>query len=288
MKMTNRKREAFTGLAFVAVWIVGFLLFTLYPLIQTFWLSLNRVKNSAEGLKTEFMGFKNYADVLFSDPDFSSAVVTYLSEIIVYVPIIVVFSLIIALLLNTKIKGRGIYRVIFFLPVVITSGPVIRLLIDNHGASLPGMNELVDVAALTENLPPLLGDSLSFLINSFIMILWYSGIQILVYLSVLQKMDRNMYEAAAIDGASSWESFWKITLPSLSSTIMIVIVFTVVMQSIQDLNPVITKITTDMYRTGYGYGYASAMAWLFFVIMILILLLFAGIFTLFTRKGRRL
>lgn len=284
--LTNRAREGLTGLAFVSIWILGFLVFTAVPLVQTFWLSLNDVKNTYQGLRTTFLGWGNYANVLLSDPDFTSAVADYLSQILVSVPIIVVYALVVALLLNTKIKGRGFFRTVFFLPVVITSGPVINQLIESGGATLPGLSSFVNVDTLSENLPGLIATPLSFLLESFVMILWYSGIQILMYLSVLQKMDRSMYEAAFIDGASAWESFWKLTLPSLSSAMIIVIVFTVIMQSIQDTNPVISKIVTDMYRTGYGYGYASATAWLFFLIMLAVLLCFCGIFLLFTRKER--
>lgn len=274
MKITNKSREALNGLSFTSLWIIGFLVFTLYPLIQTFQLSLNEVTLATDGIKTSYLGLENYKRALLLDSTFTNAVFEYLSQIIVYVPVIVVFSMMIAILLNTKIKGRGIFRTIFFLPVIITSGPVINKLVSQGASSLPGINNFINLEMLSENLPAFIADTLLFLISSFVMILWFSGIQILIFLAVLQKMDKNMYEAASIDGASAWESFWKLTLPALNPSIVVVVIFTVVMQSLFTLNPVITKIQDDMHKTGYGYGYASAMAWIYFVVLSVVLVLF--------------
>ena len=122
------------------------------------------------------------------------------------------------------------------------------------------------------------------------MILWFSGIQILVFMTGLQKMDKSMYEAAKIDGATRWEMFWKITLPALNPTIVLNVIFTVVMQSVFSLNPIIIKIGNDMNGTGEGagYGYASAMAWIYFIVMLVILGLAVLIFKKHEKKVKRL
>ena len=102
-------------------------------------------------------------------------------------------------------------------------------------------------------------------------ILWFSGVQILIFLSGLQKIDSSTYEAASIDGASAWEAFWKITLPSLSGTTILVAVYTIITLSHFSENKVIKYIYGQTYAVGGGIGYASAMSFLYFFVLILLL-----------------
>ena len=277
------------GLLFCAPWIVGFCLFTLYPLIQTLIFSFSNVTLSTSGFETAPVGFKNYINVFTNDTDFILALKNYLVEMVVYVPLITIFSLAIALLLNTKIKTKGFFRTVFFFPVIITSGPVIKILIEQGVTAMPGMNTLFDMNTITNGMPELVRIAFNILTGEFTMILWFSGIQILVFVTALQKIDKGVYEASAIDGANRWEQFWKVTLPAVNPTIVINVVFTVVMQSIFALNPIILKIQNDMNDTaeGKGYGYSSALAFTYFVIMILVLVIFVFIFKKHERKNRR-
>ena len=285
----TRLPKGVKGLLFCLPWIIGFFVFTLYPLIQTLIFSFSSVTLSPEGFKTELIGFTNYFNLFSSDTDFILALENYLIEMVIYVPLITVFSLMLAMLLNTSIRGRAIFRTIFFFPVVITSGPVIKLLLEQGVTAMPGVNSLIDFDALLANAPALLQRAFNILTSDFIMILWFSGIQILVFLTALQKIDKSVYEASAIDGASRWEQFWKVTLPALNPTIVINVVFTVVMQSIFALNPIILKIQSDMNDTseGKGYGYSAALAFTYFLVMILVLLLFVFIFKKHNRKGKK-
>jgi len=271
MRRGYRRREALVGLSFIWIWIAGFLIFTCYPLIRTLMFSFSEVKITAEGIKTTFIGWENYRNALFLDVQFGDIVAGYFAETLVIVPIIVVFAFIVALLLNMKIPGRGVFRTIYFLPVIITSGPVIKQLMDQGAASLPGIQDIIRTSRLHETMPGLAADLITFLLGSFITILWFSGVQILIFLAGLQKLDSAMYEAASIDGASRWESFWKLTLPALNPMILVNIVYTVVMQSVFSLNPVITMIQDAMYDPKYGMGYAAALAWIYFLVMLALL-----------------
>ena len=273
------------GVLFCAPWIIGFLVFTLYPLIQTIIFSFSNVSLSTEGFKTTWAGWTNYANVFTSDTDFLIALKNYLIQMLVYVPLITIFSLMLAMLLNTNIKGRGFFRVIFFFPVIITSGPVIKILLEQGVTAMPGLTNLFDIETMTASLPDFLRTAINILTSEFVMILWFSGIQILVFLTALQKIDKSVYEASAIDGANRWEQFWKVTLPAVNSSIVINVVFTTVMQSIFALNPIILKIQADMNDTaeGKGYGYSSALAFSYFLVMIVVLVVFVLIFM---RKGR--
>jgi oligogalacturonide transport system permease protein len=269
--MKHRTREALYGYAFIFIWIVGFAIFTMVPLIQTFLYSLNTVTVSATGINLEFIKFNNYTRALFTDPNFVELLINYAIETIVSVPIIIIFSLIIALLLNLDFRFKGLFRTIFFLPVVITSGPVIQELTSQGATSAPGIAKSAAVANFLTQLPHSLRGPVEYLLSSFILILWFSGVQILIYLSSLQKIDKSIYEAASIDGASAWESFWKITLPSLATTTMVIAVYTIITLSQFSENAVVKYIFGQTYTVEGGIGYSSAMSFLYFFVLVLLL-----------------
>jgi ABC-type sugar transport system permease subunit len=267
-------REAITGYLFVLVWIIGFATFTFLPLLQTLRYSFNQVTVSATGIQLEFLQWQNYTRALLTDPTFVELLIGYAIETLISVPIVIIFSLIIALFLNLNLKFKGLFRTIFFLPVVITSGPVIRELVAQGTTSVPGLNITATLKDFLLQLPSYLRNPVEYLLTSFILILWFSGVQILIYLASLQKIDKSLYEAANIDGASGWEAFWKITLPSLSTTTLITTIYTIITLSHFSENKVIRYIQGQMYAVGGGIGYASAMSFLYFLVLSLLLLLF--------------
>lgn len=273
VSLRYRTRQALQGYSFVALWIIGFVLFTLVPLVETFRYSLNHVIVSATGVEQTFIGWQNYTRALFTDPTFVELLIEYTVETLVSVPVIMIFSLIIALFLNLKLPLKGIFRTIFFLPVVITSGPVIRELVSQGATTVPQIAQSPLVLEFLARLPRALRTPAEYLMTSFILILWFSGVQILIYLASLQKIDRSLYEAAAIDGASSWESFWKITLPSLSATNIVVAVYTIITLSHFSENKLVRYIYAQTYDIKGGIGYASAMSFLYFAALVLILLI---------------
>ncbi len=277
MRINHRLRENISGYSFISLWLIGFVVFTFIPLFRTFWFSLNEVKVSTTRIITNYVGNENYRNALFLDVKFTDIVINYLLQMLVYVPVIIVFALFAAILLNAKVKGKGIFRTIYFLPVIIISGPVMQQLLDQGAATLPGFKDMLFLTEITNNLPAFLTKIVIFLVSSFIMILWFSGVQILVFLAGLQKVDTAMYEAASIDGASKWEVFWKITLPALNPMIVVNIVYTVVTQSTFALNPVIILIKKDMYDPAYGFGYAASLATLYFLILVIMLIFFVFI-----------
>ncbi|HOY27069.1 MAG TPA: sugar ABC transporter permease [Mesotoga sp.] len=285
MRMKIRTREALQGLAFISPWLIGFLIFTLVPLVRTFWLSLNEVRVTASGIRTFFMDLKNYRDAFLTDVTFSGMLIDYALQMAVYIPVIISFSMAVALLLNLKIKGQGLFRTIFFLPVIISSGPVLAELADKGAMTFEGLTNLGFLVNLQTTLPPSIARLLAFAVGSFIVILWFSGVQILIYLASLQKIDRSMYEAARIDGASGWQILWKLTIPSLIPITFINIVYTIVTVSTFSTSAVIQKIQTDMYRPEKGLGYASALSWIYFLVMLAIIGLFVLINVIYRKKG---
>lgn len=270
------KREARFGYVFVAPWILGVLLFLLFPLGQSFYYMWYNIRITPLGTNFTFVGTGNFTQIWMENPEFPQQLVTYIWQTIVEVPVITVFALIIAMMLNSKIHLKGFFRLIFFLPVIIVSGPVMNMLVSEGASSIPAMNTQSVVAALDTFLPNSVAASIGELFSNMIMILWYSGVQILIFLSALQKVDPSMYEAAKIDGGSGWECFWKITLPTIKPMILLNVIYTVIFLSGNEQNELINMIKSAMFSgtKEKGYGYASAMAWMYSVVITLIVLLF--------------
>lgn len=280
LKLTkhSKSRKAKYGLLFILPWLIGFMVFVFWPLIQSFYFSLNTIRLRPTGRVYRFEGIANYQDVWLKDMLFVQELVGFLISTILRVPVIVVFALLIALLLNQKIKFKGMLRTIFFLPVIIASGPVMNQLINQGATSIPMMDLSTINGLLFQFLPTWLATPISGLFAEIIIILWYSGVQILIFLAGLQKIDRSLYEAAKIDGGSGWECFWKITLPILKPLIMLNALYTLITLSNSSQNNIITLIYNNMFAATRGYGFASAMAWMYAII---ILLMVGVIFILF-------
>ncbi len=286
-RMSNRTREALSGYAFISIWIVGFIWLTMIPLARSLIFSLSDVSiTGAEGIVTDPVGFDQYIRVLTTDVVFVDLVIDFIGEIVLYVPIIIIVSMMIALMLNQKIRFRGFFRSIFFLPVIIVSGPVINELISQGAGTVPLVEQYGMLDLIQNTLPPFIADPVSGMLTEMIMIFWFSGVQIVLFLAGLQKISKEIYEAALVDGASPWETFWKITLPSLKNIILISSIYTIVMISTFSNNQIVSLIRRMMFDAAGGYGYASAMAWLYFILVATLL----GVATLliaFPKRGER-
>ena len=202
-----------------------------------------------------------------------------------------VFSFFVALILNQKFKGRALVRSIFFLPVILSSGVILGLetnnqLMANLASSIEETTTGVSVTVALENILRTAGvgtrafEKVFEVIDNIYDIAIASGIQIIIYLSGLQTISDSMYEAAAIEGCTKWESLWKITFPMISSLFLVNWIYTIIDFCMRSDNEVMEKFTTVMIGE-MKYGLASAMAWLYF----LIVMAFVGITSLFISKG---
>jgi len=282
----RRNRKAIWGYLFISLWLIGYLVFTLTPIIQSFNYSLNKAKFELGSIKLEFLKFENYRHALFVDLKFMTLLVSYISQIILVVPIAIVFALLIAMLINQKIKGRSLWRVIFFLPVVISTGPVIRSLTSQGASTVPLLNNVNLHSFIMQNLPAFVYRPVLSLFGQIILILWYTGIPTLIFLAGLQKIDRSIYEAAAIDGASPWESFWKVTLPAVKQFITVNVIYVFVTLSYysgfsgNDIIDYIREQSFDGGAANFGFGYGSAIAWIFFLTIVILISIFVGLLNL--------
>lgn len=274
-KLRHQTVRELTGWAFISPWVIGFLVFVLYPVCYSIYLSFHDVTITASGIITEFIGFKNYTASFSTNMECVEAIVTFLKDSIFMVFIVNVFAVMFAVLLNTNIKCRGFFRTLFFLPVVIVSGPVMAELVDKDIITMPNLGEFGIIRLLGETFGPSIQEVITTSFSSLIYMFWFSGVQLIIYLSMIQKMDKSMYEAAEMDGASPWESFWKITLPALKPVILINVAYTFILCASKDDNPVVQVIKTAMQSkaTGEGYGLATAFAWIYFAVLAVIVVI---------------
>ena len=279
-KMTNVKKEAITGVIFTSLWIIGILIFGAFPILYSLFLSFNNVTITAHGIMTKWCGFSNYIKAFTTNRTMVAQLIEFLKSKLLMVFVINVFAVLFAVLLNSKIKLRGFFRTIFFLPVVIVSGPIMAELVDKNIIVMSTLQDFKIISIISSTLGPRIGKFIADTFSNLIYMFWFSGVQLIVYLTVLQRMDESMYEAAQMDGASVWEQFWKITLPGLKVPIFINLVYTLILLATFDNNGVITTIKDSMTAPDLGYGFASSLAWLYFLVLALIILIIAAIFFL--------
>jgi ABC-type sugar transport system permease subunit len=220
------------------------------------------------------------------DNVFPIQLITYFQEMLLMVPIIVIFALLIALMLNQRFPGRFVYRALFFLPVIFATGQVLSELFVQGAGDIPFLAQY--------NLQPIIegyvgkefAKTVFDVLSKAILILWYSGVQILIFIAGFQTISQTIYEAVRIDGASPWDSFWKITLPGSLPFISLNVLYTIIDLFTFPLNPVMKHIKDNMFKLETGYGYASALAWIYFCF---IFALIAIVLWLFNRslKTRR-
>lgn len=265
---TIEQRRSLCGYVFVLPWVLGFLLFMLIPLIMSFMLSIGKI-TELEGLKIQVIGFQNYIDLFKTNIDFIPAFMETMKTSILWTPFVLVFSLFIAILLNQKIKFRGIFRVIYFLPVLLGSGTVLQS-IGGTANILQFPEEVQSVIAFYFS--DQVASFIQMLISEIIRIFWKTGVQIVIFLAGLQSIPDSYYEAAKVDNASAWYSFWKITLPLLSPIILLNMVYTLI-DSFRDTDNKIASLIVNEVFTNASYEYGSAMGWVYFLVVFLIVAL---------------
>jgi len=274
-----KRRQYLLFYLFMAPWIIGFLLLTAWPFFYTIYLSFHSVSDTVLGWDQTFIGIENYNVALFRNPSFTAALVSFVTMQIAYVPAITVVAFILALLLNRGIKFRSAFRAIFFLPVIVMSGPVMYHLLDAGAAVATPVVGDVEQAIVTwiwlDNIIAYfsihLANILFFLSMNFTTVLWFTGIPIILFLSALQKLDTGVLEAAKIDSATSWQILWLITVPVLRPIILVSVILTIVQIASYPLNPVLPMIQTAIFQTMNGLGLASAYAWIYSAIILLII-----------------
>ena len=267
-------KEYGIGYLFMLPWIVGFCAFVAFPVGWSIFNSFNKISITAEGFQYTWVGFQNYYRMLFENTAYPIILITYFSQMLLVIPLILIFAFFVALLLNQKFPGRGFMRTVFFLPVIFATGQVVVELFSQGASRLPFMEQYnVQELATRYFGNGWARDAIVNVLQQAIIILWYSGVQILIFIAGFQTIPRTLYEAIRVDGASPWESFWKITFPWMIPFIGLCSIYTIVELFTYPFNPVLEIVQRNMFAATTGYGYASAMAWLYFLLILILILL---------------
>ncbi len=276
-------RDTRRGYSSLFPWLVGICIFFLSGVADSLLYSFYNLKLD-NGLQlipltgedamgnTVYTPLANYISVFNKELNYPVTLANFAVSLILQLPVIIAFSLIIALMLNGKIRGRGFFRTVFFLPVIIATGPVMNQLTAQGVSSVPMVSQNV-ITSVLAGMPEFISTPISDLFSQLILILWNSGIQILIFLAGLQKVPTAMYEAAKIDGASGWETFWKITLPTVKPLILLNSIYTVVTLATGGSNEIIELIYNATYTATQGYSYAMAMSWIYTLVVAVILVI---------------
>ena len=282
--LTLEGKNALTGYLFILPFVIGILAFMFLPILESLRMvfsdvNIDLVKN---GFAMDFVGADNIKRVLLIDPEFNRLLTEEIGRMLLIVPAVIIFSLFVALLLNQEFKARGLVRAVFFLPVILSSGVMIGLeannsLLSSLADTIKEGNQLKSsITGVLEDILVSEGAASDFMayifniVNQIYDIAMASGIQIIIFLSALQTIPPSMFEAAKIEGATSWECFWKITFPMISSLILVNVVYSVVDYFIRTDNRVMEKIRVTMMQR-MEYGFSTAMAWVYFFTVILII-----------------
>lgn len=262
------------GMMFTTPWIIGIIIFFAIPLIKSVIYSFSEVSITENGVKTALLGLDNYKKVLFSDVNFTVWLKNAIISFAYSLPIILLLSLVLALLLNQKFRGRLFFRALYFLPVIIATGGVIDLVFSLTASDMSeagvsdsfsaGMFNVSDIIAWL-NLSGEIATYVNNIISRIFDLVWNCGIQTVLFLAGLQSVPASLYEASKVEGATKWEEFWFITFPMLSRVTLLVTVFTMVELIISEKTDMVDGIYGQM-RAGI-YDVTSAMLWLYFIVL---------------------
>ena len=304
-KVSLEKKKAKAGYVFVAPFILGIILIYVPILLDSIWFSFNNLGvEIINGVPTQVLvpkGFEYYVYAFTESPDFVTKLLEGLQQLILEVPAIIVFALFIAVVLNQKMLGRAAFRAIFFVPVIISTG----LMESINGADIAsgemqgGINDgsgqqggagllgVLDLEGLFSGMA-IGGELVTYvvqLVNKIYDIINFSGVQMLIFLAGLQSISESIYEACRIDGATGWETFWKVTFPMISPMILVNAVYTVIDSFTRSSNITMKYITKSVYETDHSQG--TAMYWIYFVVVILIIAAVSGIASTFIFYQRK-
>lgn len=284
-RMSLEKKNGLYGWFFIAPFVIGMVFVYSSIVLESFWFSFNEIimDNQGGGYSLRFLGLDSFKYALFTHESFVRETLSSLGAFLLQMPVIIFFSLFIAVVLNQKMKGRAFFRAMFFLPVILATGIVLKadmqnaLINDMSGiqtgaAAAGGGFDISNLQGMLESMyiNSTIVDYIVSLVNNIYNVVNYSGVQIILFLAGLQGISPAIYESAQIEGATGWETFWKITVPMISPIIFVNIVYSVVDLFTRSDNPIMLLIH-DVAFNSMNYSASSAMAWLYFAALTVIL-----------------
>ena len=280
MRKRYKRRNLIEAYIFVSPYIVGLFAFFLFPILFSLIISFGTLEITGEGLKFQFYGLANYINAFQSDLNFTTEFYSVIVNTLINTPLIVIFSLIIAVFLNKNLGFKGLYRLIYFLPFVLGTGYVMKYLL-GLGVSEDAM-QVARSIMLPEEVQKYFSPAVTKVMTQFFdritLDLWKSGMQIVLFLAGLQGISPSLYESARCDAATEWEMFWKITVPILSPLTLLIVIYTVIDSFYDPASRMLTIFNDYFHQTQFSYS--AALSWIYAGFI----LLFIGLIFLLSRK----
>lgn len=285
------QKQTVNGYIFILPWLVGFLAFYVRSLFMTVQFSLSELTMNLDGggYQLKWVGLENYIYAFTVHGTFKQILTTSIMDMVIDVPLIIFFSLFMALLLNRKFKGRTIVRAIFFLPVILNAEAIVEAIetaatfvaggvssssSEMSSAASSGMGMAYYIDLFGDLMIP--RDILEYVVGAverITSIISASGVQIVIFIAALQSIPSNLYEVSKIEGATAYETFWKVTFPMVMPHIITNIVYTVVDSFV---NSTVVDLAYTTAFTEFQYGLSSVFSLVSTVITCLILVLVCG------------
>lgn len=270
-----KNKEQLKGYVFLIPLIFGLIMFFIIPVFKSFLFSISEVTSGSSGYKIDISGFSAYYSALFEHTSYRQTVVSAFIDMITVTPLIILFGFFMASVLNQQFRGRVIFRVILFLPVILT---VMNSYNNSLESSMSSYNELnnsfgMSAVSFTDTIAEMmtnagLGEDIVSgivgLVDKIYKVIDLSAIQILIMLVGMQSVPPSLYEAATVEGATRWESFWKITVPMISPLIFTCIIYTVIDSFTKNDNNVMALMSETAFNK-LNFSLASAMGWIYFL-----------------------
>lgn len=278
--MSFKRQSAVGGYVLVLPWLIGFALFFAIPLCMTIYWSFNEVTSVAGGLTIKWIGMENYINLfktqMLGTKTFLEVLTNSILEMLINVPVIFIFSLLVAVVLNTKFKGHQFFKMVFFIPVIYNTTVISLALSGSFGttmdSTMSGFSQMSS-GIQTFLLDMGIGEGLiQFLIQAvdrIFTIVTKSGIQILIFIAALQSIPKHLYEAAKIEGATAYDCFCKITVPMASRMFLPVLIYSIVDSFAS--SELIRMMTTDSSGAKISYGMSSTIAIVYFGVNLVIM-----------------
>lgn len=270
-----KKKKTIWGIIFLLPWAIGVLFFFLGPLVKTFYYSFFNMTLGNDGFTYQFAGLSNFKYIFTVDPNYNKMLIEALTTVVKNVPFQIFVSLFVAILLNGKYKGRGFFRVVFFVPIILATGITDIELTDINVMMDKSQNfvsaDFIIKIITNSGFPAYMVKMILEFVNSIFEVITKAGVQMLIFLAGLQGISPSLYEVAQIEGCTKFESFCKITLPMISPMIMVCMIYSLADTfAAADISEIIN--TTTFTNAKYGLG-ASMSAAYFLVSVTVVLLL---------------
>lgn len=264
-RLNARRRDGLIGLFFLTPFIIGTLLFFAFPVISSFLLSFGDIDIKQAGFNIELSGFKNYVRAFLEDTNYVPHLINAVKTMLIQTPLILIFSLLMAIMLNRVRIGRGFYRVTALFPFLLGTGQVLNQ-IRNEGIDVQILS-LTESELIPKDVLAYFGTDFLTVIDSLfgviVIVLWSCGVQTLLFLSAIQSISPALYESARIDGSNEYDAFWKITLPMIMPTLLLNTIYTIINMFMDTSNGMLNYIKAWSVNKG-EYGFAAAMGWSYF------------------------